>query len=247
MELQYHILNGDSLKNLFPKEIKGELIVARECLVDGNVGGKDLAELYSNRVKFLDDNYGNCSEAEYFQKSISEFRKVQNIPPGSYVNLWFEDDLFCQVNLWFVLWLLQQYVNGVSLFLVRPKVHNQYGFAGLSREDLISIYKDKLQLEDMFKLSSLWKYYQIDKVKDLLKISSGLSEKYPFILPAVKAHIDRIPKKNFLGRPKESLIQIMKDLGTNEFGPVFREFSQRESIYGYGDLQVKRLLKEIKI
>ena len=37
--IRYHILNGDSLKDVFPKEIYGTCIVARECLVDGDVSG----------------------------------------------------------------------------------------------------------------------------------------------------------------------------------------------------------------
>jgi hypothetical protein len=38
----------------------------------------------------------------------------------------------------------------------------------------------------------------------------------------------------------------MNNLETNSFGEVFKEFNKRESIYGFGDLQVKRLFDEIK-
>ena len=62
----------------------------------------------------------------------------------------------------------------------------------------------------------------------------------------MKAHIERISTEENLGRPVQSLIQIMKELETEEFEPVFREFCIRESIYGFGDLQVKRLFDEIK-
>jgi hypothetical protein len=73
-----------------------------------------------------------------------------------------------------------------------------------------------------------------------------MKTQYPFILTAVKAHTDRIPTEGNLGRPSQSLIQIMKELETDEFEPVFKEFSKRESIYGFGDLQVKRLFDEVK-
>ena len=73
-----------------------------------------------------------------------------------------------------------------------------------------------------------------------------LENKYPFILPAVEAHIERIVTTGNIGRPTQSLIAIMKELETEEFGPVFKEFNKRESIYGFGDLQVKRLFDEIK-
>ncbi|GJM35445.1 MAG: hypothetical protein DHS20C18_44460 [Saprospiraceae bacterium] len=43
-EKQYHILNGDSLKEQFPENIQGEIIIARECLVDGSVKGRTLVE-----------------------------------------------------------------------------------------------------------------------------------------------------------------------------------------------------------
>ena len=68
----------------------------------------------------------------------------------------------------------------------------------------------------------------------------------PFILTSAEAHIERIPINGELGRPSQSLIQVIEDLETDEFGPVFREFNKRESIYGYGDLQVKRIFDEIK-
>jgi len=71
------------------------------------------------------------------------------------------------------------------------------------------------------------------------------------MLPAIHAHLQRFPSetetnKEKLGRPKISLIQIMNELKSEEFAPVFREFSKRESIYGFGDLQVKRLFDEVK-
>jgi hypothetical protein len=46
--MDYHILNGDALKGQFPSEIPGQLIVARECLVDGDVSGESLSEFFRN-------------------------------------------------------------------------------------------------------------------------------------------------------------------------------------------------------
>jgi hypothetical protein len=77
-------------------------------------------------------------------------------------------------------------------------------------------------------------------------MDANLKGKYPFIPAAVEAHIARIPTENSPGRPRQTLLDIMKELETDEFGPVFREFCKLESIYGLADLQVKRLLKEIK-
>jgi hypothetical protein len=79
-----------------------------------------------------------------------------------------------------------------------------------------------------------------------IKIKMVLKAVYPFISTAIKAHVARIPSESNLGQPAQTLLQILGELGTEEFGPVFQEFSKRESIYGFGDLQVKRLLDELK-
>ncbi|MBN3565020.1 hypothetical protein, partial [Aliamphritea spongicola] len=57
---------------------------------------------------------------------------------------------------------------------------------------------------------------------------------------------DRIPHGEYPGKPKATIIQIIKDLGVDDFPKVFREFRNRIPIYGYGDVQVKRLYDEIK-
>ena len=37
----------------------------------------------------------------------------------------------------------------------------------------------------------------------------------------------------------------MEEYGTEEFAVVFQEFCRRESRYGYGDLQVKRIFDQV--
>lgn len=246
MKKQYHILNGDALKQQFPKSIQGEIIIARECLVDGNVSASNLEELFSSRAAFISKNYDDFTKQDYYDKTVAEFQKIQSITDDADINLWFEDDLFCQVNFWFVLHLLQLYHKNNPTFLIRPKKHNQYGFGGVDTSALILIYKNRLLLTELNKLANLWEYYKTNNLEQLQKTAIELENKYPFILTAVKAHIERIPTKGNLGKPREALIQIIKELKSDEFKSVFKEFSKRESIYGYGDIQVKRLYDEIK-
>ncbi|MEM6265410.1 MAG: DUF1835 domain-containing protein [Bacteroidota bacterium] len=244
MSIQYHILNGDALKDQFPSEIAGEIMVARECLIDGPVTGESLEAFFQTRADFISREYGNYSIADYYRDTVSEFEKIQAIPEGSDIFLWFEDDLFCQVNMWFVASLLQAHsASGTSVFLLRPSVHTVYGFGGLGQAELIAIYQNRIPLEKIDRLASLWKYYQQNDTESLVQVATELSDRYPFILPAVEAHLDRIPAGNQPGRPIECLVSIMKELDTKNFGLVFKEFSKREAIYGFGDLQVKRLLK----
>jgi len=120
---QIHILNGDALLERFPFDTP-DVIVARECLVDGDVssahqvasldGGGDasldtsLDAFFQIRASFLQKQYG-ISPDEYAASTIAEFWKIREIPPESDINLWFEEDLFCQVNFWFCCTLIHEF------------------------------------------------------------------------------------------------------------------------------------------
>ena len=58
--------------------------------------------------------------------------------------------------------------------------------------------------------------------------------------------MDRLPQGNSLGKPKETLLTIGKEIGYVNFGKLFKEFQKSLPIYGYGDLQVQHMLKELK-
>ncbi|MGB3182241.1 MAG: DUF1835 domain-containing protein [Cyclobacteriaceae bacterium] len=239
--LQFHILNGDALKDRFPKEIPGEYIVLREALVDGSTTGSYPDEFFENRAKHISRAYPGTTGEEYFRTSAAEIKKIGTIPAGSEVNLWFEDDLFCQVNFWFSVWLLQYYGKSNPLFLVRPGEQSPYSFAALIQDTLMNAFHNRKPIQSPGKIAALWELYKAGKPKELHAQARNLQPEYPFILSAVEAHLDRFPVEGGPGRPERSLIRIMDELQSREFGPVFREFSRREAIYGFGDLQVKTL------
>jgi len=240
-----HILNGDSLAERFPESIEGEQIVARECLVDGDVHGETLEEFFKNRAQFLYQAY-DIPTQEYEQKTLPEFEKIKNLGADDEVNLWFEDDLFCQTNLWFTVSLLRKYTPVKSISLVRPEDNIRYGFAGLDEAGLIQAFIDKISLSDsmLTDLSNLWKNYQSTNTEEMHSIAQ--SSELSFLNEAVKAYIDSIPSNGNPGRPKRTLKAIMDKVGSEKFGPVFQEFNKSEGIYGFGDLQVKRMFDELK-
>lgn len=245
MKKQYHILNGDALKQQFPKSIQGEIIIVRECLIEGNVKGEALGQFFDNRAEFISEAY-KATKQDYNEKVAAEFFKILDLENAE-VNLWFEDDLFCQVNFWFVAYLLQNVNNNENqVYLIRPKSHTPYAFGGLDTAELLSVYENRMTLTALGKFSELWLAYQADDVLKMTEIASELEVNYPFVMPVVQAHIQRLPSEDSLGRPIDTLIAIMDELKTDEFELVFREFNKRESIYGFGDLQVKRFYGQIK-
>lgn len=246
MNTQYHILNGDVLKKLFPEEIVGKCIIVRECLVDGPVDTQSLNELFELRARFICDNYDGVSEQDYYDKTVREFKDILNIDEGIDVNLWFEDDLFCQVNFWFVVYLLCIGQKKNRVYLVRSQKHSRYSFGSLSNFELISCYKNRILLCDTDQIAALWKLYKKNDIEQLLKYAEDLEFEFPFILEAVHAHRDRISNEGILDRPSRTILQIISDLETDEFDIVFNEFRERESIYGFGDVQVRKLFDKVQ-
>ena len=122
--MKIHVLAGDALAESFKNcAIEGEIIVCRECLVEGDVKAASLEEFWQTRAAFITNNYGE-KEEEYFQNSVSEFEKLKALATSdTEVNLWFEFELFCQVNLWFCLYLLQE--SKAKIFRVAPIVREK--------------------------------------------------------------------------------------------------------------------------
>ena len=81
---------------------------------------------------------------------------MQDIPKNSEINLWFEDDLFCQVNFWFVMSLLKNKKKNYQYFLIRPLKRHEYSFGSMSEKELSLAYTQKIELTDLDKLTQLW-------------------------------------------------------------------------------------------
>lgn len=241
----YHILNGDALKDRFPSDqISGEAIIMRECLIDGPVLAKTQEAFYQARTSFLIEAYGD-NGIKYENSVIAEFNKIAAINNAE-VNLWFEDDLFCQINLWYICSLIYK-KNDIKVNLVRPNSSLQYGFGGLNAEELIQAYKQKMPLTivNVNQLVWLWFTYQKNHVERLLKLSVQLSSELPFVKEAIISHIERETTGEKLGRPEQAILDIIKEKSSTDFEIVFREFSKREPIYGFGDLQLKRIFNRV--
>ncbi len=244
MDSIYHILNGDALKEQFPSNISGERMVARLCLVDGPVDAETEEDLFGMRAAFISENFPEYSEEDYLKKVVFEIKKIKNIPENAIINLWFEDDLFCQVNFWFMLHYISKNNKNFELNLVRPKKHSEYAFGGMSEQELVVAYQHKLRIasDDLVILQQFWKLFQKNEIAKLLTMAKIVSDKFPFLIPAIYAQQDRLSNPS---RPKAAIQRIMKTLNTDKFGSVFRAFCQQEAIYGFGDFQVKRIFDEI--
>jgi len=237
----YHILNGDALKMQFPNSIEGEQIIMRECLVDGPVNGKTLNDFFLTRATYLEKSYNEPKDF-YNQKVIPEIEKIAQLPKTETIVLWFEEDLFCQVNLWFLLNLLNSTSEITKhLYLAMPPKKASYGFGSLSQKELEEVYINKKKVLHHNQLSTLWENYRDKDTNALLKTASSLESHYPFLKNAVQTYIKSLPSHTSRGEPTEIIASLLKENNTKTFGFIFQEFTKKHPEYGYGDLLVHKI------
>ena len=241
----FHILNGDALNERFPTEIPGQRIILRCCLIDIPLKGCQEVDFWDKRADYLSQRYPTIDADDYRTRCLSEIDKIKKIPKNSKVYLWFEDDLFCQANFWFCVHCLTTSQAQNKFYLVRPKASLRYGFAALDDKGLETAFRQNQAVQKIALLSKLWPAYLGANQQLLLHTAARLKSCYPFIEAAVEAHIKRLPGPDSKGLPLETLTDIKAQIGRDSFATIFQLFSQRLPIYGYGDLQVKALLKEL--
>lgn len=248
--MEIHILNGDALMDRMEAAGFDNLIVCREALIDGPVEALDIDEFWKKRAGFIEDSIDE-DRGIYFEYVVTEFEKLQAISPGTEINLWFGDDLFCQANLWFIINYLEQHGLAGSLYRIFPLIKSEEErwneFGNLEPQELRASYENRVALTrgDVALAENLWNAYAANNLKTLRSLSATPTNAFQELEKVVQAHIDRFPQPGELGRPQRVLKEIM-DSGITDFNKLYPAFFHREGIYGFGDLQVKTILANLK-
>lgn len=246
-----HITNGDALENLLQKtSINGQRIVCRECLMDGPSTPTINDAFWALREKFISENYPD-QEGNYHKLVISEITSLHRVDKGTEINLWFENDLFCQSNYWFIITYLYDLGLDDNLYRVFPfrdqTMSKWKTFGKASEKELMSALsnREKFTKADVDLGIRLWKAYASKDFTSLMDLSRQSSKVFSYLQEVIQANTDRFPEQDNPGRPERTLKAIYNS-GLTSFPDVFKEFSRREEIYGYGDTQVKNLIKQMK-
>jgi hypothetical protein len=237
----YHVLPGDAQVEAFKQSgIAGEILVCRECLIEGDLNGDGLDEFFINRAAFINNAFDQ-DPANYNSSVASQFRKLTELTDRDEVNLWFEYELFCAVNMWFCLDLLSK--TDAKIYRVMPVYLSEEdrwdGFGGATSNDMLRCFDGRIQLtdEDIRLGSALFKAYK-NKDKIALNIFTDQgSDAFPFLREVVEAAIE------IDTRPSEIVSDITRS-GKHDLSEVFPEFRSRAGVYGFGDTQVENLIKK---
>lgn len=225
-----NLLSGEALADTFREAgLPGELIVFNECLSDGPVRFDSLEEFWEGRAAFLEKEFGE-NPRSYVLKVVAELKRFDFLSATDELVLWFGDDLFCQVNMWFSATLFAN--EGMRVSRVFP---NGMDFGYESEAELEAAFESRAELHpsDVDLCVSLWQAFSSGDNDALRELGKSDSDGFRRLEECCIAAAERET------RPQALIDRLKVEFG-GDFAKIFKEFCRLEPIYGYGDAQVLR-------
>jgi hypothetical protein len=254
MRSQLHITNGDNFtQKLQSLNVKGDIITWREMLCEGktetNVGSESF---WKTRFDFLHKNY-NVSKSWFVEKTLKEYRSLCNHKQQDQIILWFEYDLFCQINLLAVISWLKTHRRHAEISLIcsgnEDDTGRLYGLSELSDEQLMTRYRNRtiLTQDDIEYADYVWQLYCSDNPIRLENLTDFENYQFDYLSEALVAHLKRFPSiKNGLNELENRLLELSVLDKPKTKKALLGSMLKNQGRYGFGDSQYERILGSLK-
>jgi len=254
MKSLLHITNGDSFTSrLQSLQFKGDVITWREMLCEGKtlstVGSESF---WKTRFEFLHKNY-KVSKSWFIEKTLKEYRSLCNHKQQDQIVLWFEYDLFCQINMLAVLSWLKQHRRHAEISLVcsgkvedSPKLH---GLNELNDDKLMELYDNRkvLSQDDIEYADYIWQLYCSDNPIRLENQIANNDFQFEYLSDALKTHLKRFPTiKNGLNDLENHILEVAKNQKPKSKKELMGDLLTDQGFYGFGDTQYDRMISSLK-
>ncbi|WP_456438179.1 DUF1835 domain-containing protein, partial [Psychroserpens sp.] len=230
MTTTLHILNGDSTAQFFSKAtIQGDVIIWREMLCEGSLYrdvGSD--EFWKKRYAFFEEEIG-VTRLEYYDKTIKELIKIEEVSNYNEVVLWFEYDLFCQINLMALcVYLLKHFRKDINYYLVctgdeKGKPHLQT-LSNYSPREYQTLFKNRIKLtrNNLLFAEQSWQLYVENNMKVLKEFDFNQCSKFRYLQQAIDQHLQRFPSQNGLNQIENKILEIINS-GVSDKNSIVKE------------------------
>ncbi len=254
MSSQLHITNGDSFtQKLKTLKLKGDIITWREMLCEGktetNVGSESF---WKTRFDFLHKNY-KVSKSWFVEKTLKEYRSLCNHKQQDQIILWFEYDLFCQINMLAVLSWLKKHRRYAEIHLVcigdEDETNRLYRLNDLSDEQLLNSYENKVKLSqnDVEYADYVWQLYCSDSPIRLENLIDYDNYQFDYLSDAIKVHLRRFPTiKNGLNELENRVLEFSVQQKPKSKKELLSSLLQNQGFYGFGDTQYERVITNLR-
>ncbi|MGB5190465.1 DUF1835 domain-containing protein [Robiginitalea sp.] len=254
MSSQLHITNGDSFTQRLKKlKFKGDIITWREMLCEGKTETSVGSEAFwKTRFEFLHKNY-NVSKSWFVEKTLKEYRSLCNHKQQDEIILWFEYDLFCQINMLAVISWLKTHRRHVQISLIctgyEDESNHLYGLNELSDDQIQEQLKSRVTLSqnDIEYADYVWQLYCSDNPIRLENLSDFDMYQFTYLEDALKTHLRRFPAiKNGLNEIENRVLQMALESKAPSKKALMGALLQDQGWYGFGDTQYERILKNLR-
>jgi len=254
MSTQLHITNGDSFtQRLKSLPFKGDIITWREMLCEGrtenNVGSESF---WKTRFEFLHKNY-NVSKSWFIEKTLKEYRSLCNHKQQDEIILWFEYDLFCQINMIAVLSWLKTHRRDAQISLVCSGNEDDtdilYGLCDNNDEKIQTLFNKRIFLtqDDIEFADYVWQLYCSDNPIRLENMSDFEHYHFDYLSNAIKVHLKRFPSiKNGLNELENRIMRLAVEQKPKNKKALIENILANQGYYGYGDTQFERIVNSLK-
>ena len=250
-----HITNGDSTTNYLKKlNFQGDFITWREMLCEGKTSSDIGSEhFWKSRFEFLKQSY-KVTKKQFIDLTLKEYRNLCNQKSQEEIVLWFEYDLFCQINMIAVLSWLKRYRKGRKISLVcsgEIKGSSKlFGLSELSEKQLKEQYKNKIELtiDDIEYADYVWQLYCSDnpiKLQNVYQYQQNTT--FTYLIDSLLVHLQRFPSiGNGLNNLENNILDIAVNSKIESQEKLIDVLLQQENKYGFGDIQYKKQVNDLK-
>ncbi len=249
-----HITNGDSLTSLLrdTKFVEGDFFTWREMLCEGPTDIKIETESSIKKREAFLKKYYRISTADYDKKFVSQIQKLDNPEEYKEIVLWFEYDLFCQINMIAAIsLLLRKGIKDIPVYLVcSGRVGEEKKLMGLCELTLPQLkqhYKDKklLDLNDLELADYIWTLYcesNPKKIAGQIKKTSS----FEYLSISLRAHLQRFPNMlTGLNVLEHNILEMVDRHQIKNIQHLMGYALEYQGYYGYGDMQMKRVIARL--
>lgn len=249
-----HITNGDNFTSRLNKlDIKGDVITWREMLCEGKTLTSVGSEIFwKTRYEFLHKNY-KVSKSWFIEKTLKEYRSLCNHKQQDHIVLWFEYDLYCQVNMLAVIsWLLanRRYAQ-ISLVCSgkEDESDKMYSLNELSDEQLKGLYSNRKELtqDDVEYADYVWQLYCSNNPMRLENLTDFKDYQFDYLGDAIQTHLKRFPSiANGLNCMEHNILNLAREKKPESRNSLLKSVLENQGNLGFADTQYDRAISRLK-
>ncbi len=227
------ITNGDSAAGLLREAgVEADILPWQDCLHIGPVPQTETdAELRNIRGSFL-TSMSEKSVAEISEELKQRDNFIAHHGAFDRIELWFEHDLYDQLQLVQIVDMLTRHSRRENIILVQAPT-----YLGMQRPDNILRFKDlALPVNDAMiaTAAKVWKAFRQSDPQSFAALVAGKIAGFAFLPAAIRRMLEELPGPDGLSRTERQILYSI-NRGVNRPGPLFARVMAMEEAVFWGD------------